>query len=56
MKKIIIILFTVILGVYMGSKLILGSGGSSNSLKAGADTIITKTVSEIDNIDTSLSK
>jgi len=51
MKNIIIILFTVVLAIYLGSTLLLGEGGSGNSVKDGADTIIEKTITNIDNMD-----
>ena len=44
MKSIIIILATVILGVYIGATLINGNTGS---LKSGADNIINKANQEI---------
>lgn len=45
MKKIIIILFTIVLGVYIGKTFITGE--DATSLKKGAESIFTKTAGEI---------
>lgn len=47
MKQIIIILATVILGVYIGTNLIFGN---TNSLKSGAVDIKNKATSEINTL------
>lgn len=53
MKKIIIILFTVVLGIYMGSVLIIGDSGS-NSLKGGADSVVKTINSKITGMDSTI--
>lgn len=48
MKKIIIIIFTIILGIYIGTNFIMGDGDSGTSFQGGAEAISRKTTSEID--------
>lgn len=49
MKKIIIIVFTIVLGMYIGNTLITGNGNTS--LKSGANTVIEAGITSIDAID-----
>lgn len=47
MKKIIIIVGTIILGVYIVTTLI---NGDTNSFKSGANGVVTKSLTEIETI------
>lgn len=49
MKKIIVILFTVVLAVYIGGTLIMGAG--ANSLKSQSDLIMNKSQTQINSIN-----
>jgi hypothetical protein len=54
MKNIIITLFAIVLALYIGSTLMLGNGGDSNSIKAGADTVVENAVGHIDGMTDSV--
>jgi len=59
MKNVIVILFTVILGVYIGSTFIMGSGGNDTetSFLDVAEGVGTKTTSQLKTItDTAVFK
>ncbi len=47
MKNIIVIIFTIILGVYIGTNFIMGDGDSGISFQKGAEYVAEKTKDEI---------
>ncbi len=50
MKNIIIIIFTIILGVYIGTNFIMGDGDRGISFQRGAEYVAEKTSGEIKKI------
>ncbi len=53
MKNVIVILFTIILAVFIGTTQIIGDGGSGKSFKNVAEGVATKASSELTTISTS---
>jgi len=50
MKNVIVILFTIILAVYIGSTFVLGDGGSQASFKEVAEEVAKKSKGQLDEI------